>query len=135
MTSDTPIITITNYVLWTGEPAPRMTDAEWVKYTNSAGNRLKSFLCLEELPEDLPDDLEELLANFIAAVLKRSGSKGEVETKIVRNFHISFRAKSAANAFAEIGQEFSDIIGKYSQCGSSLHVEKSKGDCCGRYGL
>ena len=135
MASESPIITITNYVLWTGEPAPRMTEAEWLKFTNAAGSRLMSFLCLEELPEDLPDDLEELLANFIAAVIKRSGSKGEVETKIVRNFHISFRASSAANAFAEIGQEFGDIIGKYSDCGSSLMVEHNGRDCCGKYGL
>lgn len=131
MTSETPIITITNYVLWTGESAPQYSDAEWVKLTNAAASRLMSFLCINELPEDLPDELEELLANFIASVIARSGSKGEVESKIVRNFHINFRAKSAANAFAEIGQEYGDIIEKYSQCGSGISVEKNARYHCG----
>lgn len=132
MTSeDTPIISIQNYVLWTGESLPQYSEAQWLKLTNAAATRLMSFLCIKELPEDLPDELEELLANFIASVLARSGSKGEVESKIVRNFHINFRAKNATNAFAEIGQEYGDIIEKYSQCGSSISVEKSARYHCG----
>lgn len=132
MTSeDTPIISIQNYVLWTGESLPQYSEAQWLKLTNAAATRLMSFLCIKELPEDLPDELEELLANFIASVIARSGSKGEVESKIVRNFHINFRAKSAANAFAEIRQEYGDIIEKYSQCGSSISVEKNARYHCG----
>lgn len=132
MTSeDTPIISIQNYVLWTGESLPQYSEAQWLKLTNAAATRLMSFLCIKELPEDLPDELEELLANFIASVLARSGSKGEVESKIVRNFHINFRSKNATNAFAEIGQEYGDIIEKYSQCGSSISVEKSARYHCG----
>lgn len=130
--TETPAITIANYILWTGESAPQMTDAQWARVANTAAARLLSFLCMNELPDPMPDDFEELLANFIAAVISRSGSKGEIESKIVRNFHITFRAKNTANAFADIYADYADIIGKYSQCDSSLHVEQNERYCCGR---
>lgn len=130
--TETPAISIANYMLWTGDAAPQVTDAQWAKITNAAAARLLSFLCMNELPDPMPDDFEELLANFISAVRIRSGSKGEVETKIVRSFHITFRAKSAANAFAEIYTQFGDVIAKYSLCGSTLNVERNEGYCCGR---
>lgn len=130
--TETPAITIANYILWTGDSAPQMTDAQWARVTNTAAARLLSFLCMDELPDPMPDDFEELLANFLSAIFARSGSKGEVESKTVRNFHITFRTKNTANAFADIYADYADIIGKYSQCDSALHVEHNERYCCGR---
>lgn len=119
-----------DYKLWTGETVNYETE-DWTRLVAVASGRLASFLCLDALPETLPDDLEELLANFIAAVLKRQGDHAEVTTKRVRNFTISFGTTSAANAFAKIAGLYADIIEKYSNCGSSFTVERSRRGCCG----
>lgn len=124
-----------DYKLWTGEDASSYTTEEWTKIVLVAKTRLASFLCLETLPTDddgnLYADVEELLANFIAGVLAHSGSTGAVESKHVRNFTISFKDSTAANAFAQIAGQFGDIIEFYSNCGSGIAVERNAHYYCG----
>lgn len=123
---------ISDYKLWTGETV-NFSEVEWQRIVSNASSRLASFLCLAALPSPMEDDLQELLANFIAAVLKRQGDHAEVTTKRVRNFTISFSSSSAANAFARIAQDYQDTISKYSECGSGFDVERNARYCCGRF--
>lgn len=125
-----------DYKLWTGEDASTYTTDQWSRIVANASARLASFLCLDELPTDdgvLLDDLQELLANFIAAVIEHQGTTGAVESKHVRNFTINFRETTAANAFAEIAAQYGDIIEKWSECDLGISVEKSANHHCGDY--
>lgn len=118
-----------DYKLWTGSDASKYTPAEWTKLETVARQRLASFLCLSELPTDeqgkLPADLEQLLANFMAGVFAHQGTSQSVESKHVRNFTINFKTEIAANAFAQIAGQYSDIIEGYSNCKSGVVVERS----------
>ena len=118
-----------DYTLWTGETVT-FDDEDWERIVAVASQRLASFLCLESLPDPLPDDLEGLLANFICAVFKFRGNYDTVESKSVRNFTIHFRSNSAVNAFAQVADQFGDVIGKYSECESDIKVERSTRCCC-----
>lgn len=125
-----------DYKLWTGEDASRYTDEQWTKILTVAKLRLASFLCLSELPTDdegnLYDDIAQLLANFIASVIAHEGTSQSVESKHVRNFTINFKSGIAANAFAQIAQQYGDIIERYSNCNLGFKVEGSARFCCGR---
>lgn len=118
-----------DYKLWTGSTTS-YTPAEWTKITTAAGARLARFLCLDQLPNPMPTEFEELYANFIAAVLARSGSTGNVERKTVRNFTVEFREPTAADAFAAIYQQFGDVIEAYSDCGRTINVPSTRRHCC-----
>lgn len=124
------------YKLWTGEDASRYTEEEWAKVVAVAELRLASFLCLEELPTDdegnLYDDIAQLLANFIASVIAHEGTSQSVESKHVRNFTINFKSGIAANAFAQIAQQYGDIIERYSNCNLGFKVESRANYHCGR---
>ena len=121
-----------DYKLFTGQTVS-YSKPDWERLVAVASKRLASFLCLDALPAPLPDDLAMLLANWIAAVLRWQGNAdAQIESKSVRNFTIHFSSNSAANAFAQLAANYSDIIDAYSECGSSIHVENSKGYCCGR---
>lgn len=124
------ILTQDDYKLWTDESV-NFDDADWAKILSAASKRLASFLCLDAnaLPQD--DLFNELLANFIAVVLKQRGVDAQVEEKRVRNFTIRFSSSSAADAFSEVAQYYNDIIELYSQCGSGVKVERNSGGCCG----
>lgn len=122
-----------DYKLWTGETVT-FEDEDWCRIVKVAAGRLASFLCLKTLPDPLPDDLADLLANFICAVQVRRGGGAQVESKSVRNFTIRFRSEDAVNAFAQIATQYSDVVAKYSDCGSSIDVEKTVRHCCdGRF--
>lgn len=135
------ILTKDDYTLWTGESVD-YSDEDWTKIVNVAKTRLAALLCLDLWPAEMADDLAMLLANFICAVLRWQGTpEASVSSKSVRNFTISFNSDGAVNAFAQVAKNYSDIIEKYSLCGSGLTVEKSKvyncsgkseGGCCGR---
>lgn len=129
------MLTQEQYQLFTGQTAT-YSEEEWTALVNVAMLRLASFLCLDEFPEITDDnlDLAELLANFIAGVLKYQGAPDIAESKSVRNFTIKFKTSSAANAFSLIVSQYADIIGKYSECDLGISVERTKGNCCG-YGL
>lgn len=121
-----------DYKLWTGETVD-YSNEDWQRIVNVAKTRLASLLCLDGWPTDVADDLEMLLANFICAVLRFQGTpEASVSSKSVRNFTISFNSDSAVNAFAQLGNNYSDVIEKYSQCGSGMKVEGSKEYCCGK---
>lgn len=124
-----------DYKLWTGSDASKYTPAEWTKLETVARQRLASFLCLSELPTNeqgkLPADLEQLLANFMAGVFAHQGTSQSVESKHVRNFTINFKTEIAANAFAQIAGQYSDIIEGYSNCKSGVIVERSADYHCG----
>lgn len=122
-----------DYTLWTGETV-NYSNEDWARLVAVASKRLASFLCLEALPNPLPDDLQMVLANWMAAVFRWQGNAdAQVESKSVRNFTIHFSSSSAANAFAQVAANYGDIIDDYSDCGSSVVVEKSKRYCCGRF--
>lgn len=121
-----------DYKLWTGQTV-NYSDEDWARLVSVASSRLASFLCLDALPDPVPDELQVLLANWMAAVFKHQGNAdAQVESKSVRNFTIRFSSSSAANAFAQVAANYSDLIDQYSDCGNSLAVEKTKGYCCGR---
>ena len=124
------MLTQDDYKLYTGEPA-NFSEEDWAKLVALASKRLASFLCLEELPELTDDnsDLALLLANFICSTLSFRGNPEDVESKSVRNFTIKFR-EGAANAYAQVYKNYSDIINAYSECGSGIVVERTYGDCC-----
>lgn len=125
------MITQDDYKLWTGETVNYPT-TDWTKIVSVAQSRLASFLCLEQWPTEIADDLAMLLANFICAVIRWQGTpEASINSKSVRNFTISFKDDGAVNAFAQIAKNYSDIISKYSMCGDSMTVEKSKRYCCG----
>lgn len=121
-----------DYKLWTGI-AVSYDEEDWARLVSVASKRLASFLCLEALPDPMPDDLQELLANWMAGVFKfQGGADTQIEEKRIRNFTIRFSSNSAVNAFAQIAKNYPDTLERYSQCGSSISVEKSKRHCCGR---
>ena len=124
------MLTLEQYKLFTGQSV-LYDDADWEVIVKVASKRLASFLCLEEFPELTDDnlDLAMLLANFIAAVIKFEGDGDQIQSKQVRNFTISFKSSSAANAFAQIASQYSDIIDDYSDCGSGIVVERQR-RCC-----
>jgi len=119
-----------DYQLWTGKPV-NFSEGDWDKIVSAASARLASFLCLDALPDPMPDLLTELLANFIAGVMQHQGLDAQVSEKRVRNFTIRFDSSSAADAFSELAQYYSDIIEMYSECGTGLAVERNAGGCCG----
>ena len=128
------MLTQEQYTLDTGQ-ASSYDDEDWEILVSVAEMRLASFLCLDEFPEltDDNEDLTMLLANFIASVIKFQGAGDAVESKRVRNFTINFKTSSAANAFSQIANQYSDIIGKYSKCDFGVKVERSNRCCHGCY--
>ena len=126
------------YMLWTGVTI-NFDDETWSSIVAVASMRLASFLCLEQLPTDdegvLEDGLQMLLANFICATLRYQGNpESEITSKHIRNFTINFSSKSAANAFAQVAQNYSDLIDKYSDCGIGVEAEHSTCmNCDNRY--
>lgn len=125
------------YTLWTGVTVD-FDDETWNSIVAVASMRLASFLCLAELPTDdegiLEDGLQMLLANFICATLRYQGNpESEITSKRIRNFTISFSSKSAANAFAQVGQNYGDLIEKYSDCGTGVSVERATRFECDRH--
>ncbi len=125
-----------DYKLWTGQSAAQYTLTQWNKIVANASRRLASFLCLENLPTDeqgnLPSDLEEVLANFINAILAAQGQNSQVESKSVRNFTIKY-STATADAFATIYAKFADVISWYSNCTDGIDVEKRAHYCCGDF--
>lgn len=124
------------FTLWTGQTLA-YDDDQWSNIVTVACMRLASFLCLEELPFDeddfLPNDLQQLLANFISAMIAHQGSTEGIESKHVRNFTINFKTTASANAFAKVAEQYGDIIEKYSNCDLNVSVEKNGRTCCGNW--
>lgn len=128
------ILTQQQYTLFTGHTV-NYSDEDWEILVNIAVERLKSLLCLEELPdteEGENQDLLLLLANFLCGVMKFQGTPDTIESKSVRNFTINFKS-SATNAFEQIYSQYEDIIEKYTKCGVGIKVERNARHCCGRY--
>lgn len=128
------MITQDDYGLYTGQSS-NYPATEWEKLATLAAMRLAYFLCLDELPTDgegnLPEDLAMLLANFLSLMLAERGSNGQVTSKRVRNFSISYATgDNSKNAFAKISNIYGDIVAKYSACKSGLTVEKTVRSCC-----
>lgn len=128
------MLTQDDYKLFTGQ-AVSYSSTDWQTLVSVAQTRLASFLCLDAFPKLTSEnaDLAELLANFMAGVFKHQGASDTVDSKSVRNFTIHFKTSSASNAFSQIAAQYSDIIGKYSQCDLGISVERSGGCCCGRF--
>lgn len=130
------MLTQDDYRLYTGETS-NLSGENWSKIVNLAADRLALQLCLEELPLDdegkLPSDLAMLLANFIYLMLSHRGSDSRIESKSVRNFTIKFGTSGVTGAFAKLSENYPDIIKKYSQCGSSMSIERNTEICCGRF--
>lgn len=125
------MLTQDDYKLYTGE-AVNFSDADWQKLVTLASSRLASFLCLSGLPTDdgvLEPSLALLLANFICLMLAGRGRNLRVSSKKVRNFTISYDNGSATNAFAELQQNYGDIIAGYSACGLGIAVERDAVRC------
>lgn len=121
------------YQLFTGSQVS-YSEEDWATLVSVASSRLASFLCLSDgLPAELADDLKMLLANFLAGMLKHQGGAEAIESKHVRNFTINFKTTASANAFAEIAEQYGDIIEQYSNCKNAFVVERTKGYCCGRF--
>ena len=128
------MLTQDQYNLFTGQSVS-YSESDWTAIVTSATLRLASFLCLDEFPELTDDnlDLAELLANFIAGVLKYQGGADVEESKSVRNFTIKFATSSTADTFSYIAKHYGDIIDKYSECGIGVAVERG-GNCgCNEY--
>lgn len=122
------------YKLFTGADASAYSATDWNRLVAVAKSRLASFLCLPDgFPEQPADDLLMLLANFIAATIKHAQGNEKVESKHIRNFTINFKTTTAADAFAEIADEYGDIIDAYSNCDKGFIVEGSARYCCGRF--
>lgn len=130
------MLTQDDYKLYTGETSS-LSDEDWSKMVALALFRLENALCLEEAPRDdegnLLSDFAMLLANFIYLMLSHRGSDSRIESKSVRNFTIKFGSSGVTGAFAKLSENYPDIIEKYSQCGSTMSVEKSTRLCCGRF--
>lgn len=120
------------YKLFTGADGSAYSAAEWTRLVAVAESRLASFLCLTTFPTTPADDLKMLLANFIAATIKHQQGAENVQSKSVRNFTISFKTTTAADAFAAIAQDYGDIIDAYSNCNAKFAVEGTAYHCCGR---
>ena len=121
------------YQLFTGSQVS-YSEEDWATLVSVASSRLASFLCLSDgLPAELADDLKMLLANFLAGMLKHQGGAEAIESKHVRNFTINFKTTASANAFAEIAEQYGDIIEQYSNCENAFVVERTKGYYCGRF--
>lgn len=131
------MLTQGDYKLYTGE-AVNYADDDWQKLVSMAAVRLAGFLCLEELPTDsegnLSADLALLLSNFLCLMLDSRGRDLQVTSKHVRNFTINYGNNGATNAFTKLQENYSDIIGKYSECGLGIATEKNAVRCCnGRF--
>ena len=137
MAQEEQTLTKADYKLFTGQEASLGTD-DWNTVVEVASARLESFLCLTALPTDeegnLPADFKVLLANFICATFVYQGTGAEkVASKSVRNFTIHFTNDTAANAFAQVASQYGDILDRYSECGSTISVEKNARYCCDRF--
>lgn len=123
-----------DYKLWTGQSAAQYTQDQWTKLVANASLRLASFLCLDTLPTvdgAIPADLQEVLANFLNAIIAGQGRNAEVESKSVRNFTIKYTTTATADAFASIYDRFADVIEWYSNCDSHIKVERTAHYHCG----
>ncbi len=117
-----------DYKLWTGETVS-YESTDWERIVAVAKERLASFLCLEQYPDDASDSLNMVLANFICAVLKHQGNGAEaVASKSVRNFTISFTNDTAKDVYAQIYRNYADVLDRYSMCELTFNVEKSAPD-------
>ena len=114
-----------DYTLYTGQTV-NYSQEDWERLVTVASERLASLLCLDELPDPLPGDLAMLLANFICGIFRYKGDGTAVVTsKSVRNFSVSLTQPVAKNVFDDLRTNYADIIGKYSQCGIAVDVERS----------
>lgn len=123
-----------DYKLWTGQSAAQYTQDQWTKLVDNASRRLASFLCLDALPTidgAIPADLQEVLANFLNAIIAGQGRNAEVESKSVRNFTIKYTTTATADAFANIYDRFADVIEWYSNCDGQIKVEGRAHYHCG----
>ena len=137
MAQEEQILTKADYKLFTGQDST-LGSEDWITVVDVACARLESFLCLTALPTDedgnLPADFKVLLSNFICATFVYQGTGAEkIASKSIRNFTISFTNDSAANAFAQVANQYGDIIDRYSECGSTISVEKNARYCCERF--
>lgn len=137
MAQEEQILTKADYKLFTGQEST-LGSEDWSTVVDVACARLESFLCLTALPTDedgnLPADFKVLLSNFICATFVYQGTGAEkIASKSVRNFTISFTNDTAANAFAQVASQYGDIIDRYSECGSTISVEKNARYCCDRF--
>lgn len=130
------MLTQDDYKLYTGTAA-NLSDEDWAKFSTMSAKRLAGLLCLDQLPTDnngnLPEDLALVLANFIYAMLDVRGDDSKVTSKRVRNFTINYADNGASGAFSKLIENYGDIIDKYSNCGSTMSVEKNTRLCCGRF--
>ncbi len=130
------MITQDDYKLYTGETST-LSNEGWSKMSNMAAARLALALCLETLPTDadgnLPEDLAMVLANFIYLMLDHRGSDATITSKRVRNFSINYASSSASGAFSKLEENYGDILGKYSNCGSTIDIEQNTRTGCERF--
>jgi hypothetical protein len=65
-----------------------------------------------------------LLANFICAMVRfRGNNEPAMASKSIRNFSVSFQSDTATTVFAQVAQNYRDLIDTYSNCDSSIVVE------------
>lgn len=112
-----------DYKLWTGDDTT-FADSDWTKIVAVASSRLCSFLCLDALTDPIPDALMAVLANFICAMVRfRGNNEPAMASKSIRNFSVSFQSDTATTVFAQVAQNYRDLIDTYSNCDSSIVVE------------
>lgn len=88
-------------------------------YLSLAETRVGDLICNDITKmETIPDDLKLVIARFFDALSKEQGLQGDVQSKRVEDFSVSYR--DGYNPFEEAISQCRDILVKYSQCSSGI---------------
>ncbi len=102
-----------------GRPLSTVEDSNFNLYLNIAKLRLEDITCssFDDMSE-LPDDLALVWARFFGGVVEENQSGGNIASKKVEDFQITYRESNSV--MADLMNQNAATIAKYSQCAGAI---------------
>lgn len=102
-----------------GRSLTTVEDSNFDLYLGLAKTRVGDLICTNiDGLESIENDLLLVIARFFSALSKAQGYQGDVQSKKVEDFSVSYR--DGYNPFEEAISQCRDILVKYSQCSSGI---------------
>lgn len=102
-----------------GRSLTTVEDSNFDLYLGLAKTRVGDLICTNiDSLESIENDLLLVIARFFGALSKAQGYQGDVQSKRVEDFSVSYR--DGYNPFEEAISQCRDILVKYSQCSSGI---------------
>lgn len=116
-----------------GRSLTTVESANFNMYLSLAETRVGDLICNDITKmETIPDDLKLVVARFFDALSKEQGLQGDVQSKRVEDFSVSYREDY--RPVDEVIKLCRDILAKYSNCSDGImHGRTIYGDCIRRF--